>query len=196
MYYNQFLIELHRNKALYYIKNLARQLIPSKLYRINLRRKLSSIQEYNEGKINDRLNYYNKLDGNVNLGIGANSLHKLKILKSPKSYNFDLFEYIRYFDKNLKANFLFGDITYIPDVPSILKSRPISEHNNNSILLKLDKKRHFIFIDDKIKFRNKSNKLIGRGAMTQPHRLKFMDMYFSNPICDLGHVGKNNSNAN
>lgn len=32
--------------------------------------------------------------------------------------------------------------------------------------------------------------LIGRGAITQPHRIKFMEQYFNHPLCNLGQVNK------
>ena len=57
---------------------------------------------------------------------------------------------------------LFGDITHSPDVPSIVKSRPINENNQNSILLKLNKIRHFTYTKDSNEFDHKINKLIGK----------------------------------
>lgn len=70
-------------------------------------------------------------------------------------------------------------MTTVPDVPSIVKSRPICGDNANSVLLNLDKVRHFIFLRDDIPFRKKSDKAIFRLAITRrPHRERFMRMYF------------------
>ena len=75
---------------------------------------------------------------------------------------------------------LFGDITHSPDVPSIVKSRPINENNQNSILLKLNKIRHFTYTKDSNEFDHKINKLIGRSAITKKHkkRIDFFKIYF------------------
>ena len=88
---------------------------------------------------------------------------------------------------------LFGDITHSPDVPSIVKSRPINENNQNSILLKLNKIRHFTYTKDSNEFDHKINKLIGRSAITEKHkkRIDFFKIYFNNQLCDLGAINKN-----
>ena len=59
--------------------------------------------------------------------------------------------------------------------------------NANSVLLNLDKVRHFIFLRDDIPFRKKSDKAIFRLAITRrPHRERFMRMYFGSECCDAG----------
>ena len=70
----------------------------------------------------------------------------MKLNKASKVYFFDLYEYARFFNQQLKGHFLFGDITYVPNQPSLVKSRPVSSKNNNSVVLKWDKVRHFMFI--------------------------------------------------
>ena len=48
---------------------------------------------------------------------------------------------------------LFGDITHSPDLPSIVKSRPINDKNHNSILMKLNKSKTFyLYTKDSNKF--------------------------------------------
>ena len=41
-----------------------------------------------------------------------------------------------------------GDLVSVPNIPSIVKSRPLVAGNENSVIMKLDKVRHFIFIKD------------------------------------------------
>lgn len=118
------------------------------------------------------------------------SLKELKKPKTPKAYYFDTFEYARFFTENQLVNFVFGDVIHIPDVPSIVKSRPISAENQNSVLLNLDKARHFVWIKNDKPFSQKKNLLIGRGAIYQKHRLDFYEKYFQHPLCDLGSVNK------
>jgi hypothetical protein len=186
--------EIKRNKALYYSKSILRQIIPTIFYKSSLNKKLLSINGYDGAALTNRVNYYNKLENPAPIGDNATVLKKMQVFKSPKTYNFDAFEYLRYFKGSLKANFLFGDITYTPGEPSIQKSRPIAGDNSNAVLLKLDKKRHFFFVNDKNRFRDKKNMLIGRGTIYQAHREKFMEMYFDNALCDLGQVNKKGGN--
>ena len=188
-------IIIKRNKFLYYVQNIYRQLIPKIFHQSILPVKLSAIKKYNKDDLLKRVNYYNKLEIRIPLGDKSTALKELKIFKRPKSYNFDIFEYTRYFKEDLRANFLFGDIIHVPPVPSIQKSRPIAGYNANAVLLKLDKKRHFVFIKDKKDFSSKKNMLIGRGAVHQLHRIHFMELYFNHPMCDLGQVNKTGGNA-
>lgn len=183
-------IALQKNKLPYYAQNLLRQLVPRKWYQRLLFKKLSIIKHYNPAEIHDRVNYYNKLAKPTTLGDQATRLQDMQMFKSPKTYNFDTFEYSRFFNPSFKANLLFGDVIHTPQVPTIQKSRPIAGDNFNAVLLKLDKKRHFLFVNDAKPFATKRDLLIGRSAINQPHRERFMEMYFDHPLCDLGQVNK------
>lgn len=138
----------------------------------------------------DRIEYYNKLSQNKTLQ-NETTVEDLRHPQTPKSYYFDSYEYARFFDKNLPIDYVFGDVTEIPPTPSIVKSRPVSDDNHNSILLNLDKARHFVFIENDKPFSEKKNMLIGRGVVYQEHRLRFFEKYFHHPLCDLGQVNKN-----
>ena len=59
----------------------------------------------------------------------------------------------------------------------------------NSILLQLEKNRHFSFIHDPIPYDKKRDLLFFRGACPQEHRSRFLHQYFSHPLCDIGHTG-------
>ena len=103
-----------------------------------------------------------------------------------KVYFLDTMEYARAFDNNNKWNLLEGDIVYVEDIPTIVKSRPLSENNSNSVLLKMDKVRHFIFIKDNISFADKEDKAIFRGKIAgKDIRLNFFEQYFGNPRFDI-----------
>lgn len=179
----------HKNsKFLYYSRGYIRLLFPGWWFRRKLKNKLTNTDAGNTNYIEDRVNYYNKLHSSVALAPDAISITNLKHITRFNVYFFDTYEYIRYFDPTYKANFLFGDITHIPDSPSLVKSRPISDHNNNSVLLKLNKVRHFIFVNDKKPFEEKLNRLVGRGSITQPHRIDFFKKYFTHSLCDIGQI--------
>lgn len=76
----------------------------------------------------------------------------------------------------------------------ICRCRPISDNNQNNILLNLDKARHFVSVKDSVHYSEKKNQLIGRAGVYQQHRIDFFDQYFSNPICDLGQVNQKGGN--
>ena len=179
------------NKVLYYGKNFVRQLIPGVLYRSGREKKLSGIRDYDFNYLRNRINYYNKLEGKTELSESVKPLLNFTIDRRNKTYFFDCYEYTRYFPNDLRAAFEFGDVTYVPQEPAIVKSRPVNGNNANSVLLNLDKVRHFTFTDDKKDFRKKKNMLVSRNYVTQPHRLNFIEMYFNHPMCDIGKINNN-----
>ncbi len=185
-------IKHRNNKQKYYLLNYLSLLIPDFFYRNNLRKKLNSLSDFDFDYIKNRVNYYNKLNKEIKLNKDDESLNNFKIKNFHRTYFFDTYQYTRFFEKRLKLNMLFGDITHSPDVPSIVKSRPINENNQNSILMKLNKIRHFTYTKDSNKFDNKANKLIGRSAITKKHkkRIDFFKMHFNNNLCDLGAINK------
>lgn len=185
----------HKNiKLFYYAGCIWRELYPKFLCRLVLKKKLKSIDSYDLNYINYRLNYYNKLTDNVTLGDNAIKLKALKMPKRKRVYYFDAVEFTRFFNHQLKASFLFGDITHVPDEPSITKSRPVQGENKSSVILKLEKSRHFMFVKYDMPFVNKKNMMVWRGVTgsaseNRQHRLKFLQMHFNSPLCNLGKVG-------
>jgi hypothetical protein len=173
-------------KPPYYIRNILIFLTPSSFYQ----KKLNTLLAHKEDKeyIETRVNYYNKVDKKFNL-TKAKSIKAFKKEKK-KTYFFDLYKYLTYFNENFKILYLFGDIVDVPKQPSLLKSRPIGDDNQNSVLLNLDKVRHFIFLDDNIKFEEKKDILVWRGKAHQEHRKFFLDKYHTHPLCDVGQIAK------
>jgi len=182
-------------KLPYYIKNYAKVFLPKIVFQRRLHQKLNSISSSDDAAyINSRVRYYNKLETVKKLPESAEQFSDFKKGKGVSSVFFlDAYDIISWFNGSYKWSFVPGDVTHIPDVPSIVKSRPIAGNNENSVLLKLVKVRHFIFIKDKLAFNEKSNKLIFRGKVDgKPHRIAFMKKYFKHPMCDLGDITKNN----
>ncbi|KAA6309707.1 hypothetical protein EZS27_038856 [termite gut metagenome] len=188
------------SKFLYYSKNIVRYYTPKIFLRKKLYYILSLLSKQDEDYILDRVNYYHKLDKITSTSEEMILLLEFIMPKKKKgqyanrSYFFDSYQYTLYFPNHLKAAFLFGDIIHIPEIPSITKSRPINGENANSVILNLDKVRHFMFVKNKKRFQDKKNKLIGRAVVTQPHRSKFWEMYFNHPLCNIGQINKNNTN--
>jgi hypothetical protein len=184
------------NKFLYYAINITRQLFPGKIFQSRLKQKLSAIKEFDMDYISERVDYYNKLERSVDLSDAVNMLRNFKMKKKNKTYFFDSYEYTRYFDPDLRMDYKFGDVTFVPDEPAIVKSRPIHGDNSNSVLLNLDKVRHFTFLNDRKDFMAKKDMLVSRNYVRQPHRLKFLEMYIDHPMCNIGKINKNDGHEN
>lgn len=182
------------NKILYYLVNYIRQFIPSTFYQKKLGQKIHSKQQLSG--ILKRVAYYNKLSNTITLKNPV-LLSEIKTVLGSKVYFFDLYQYSRYFNQKLKGLFLFGDITEVPQQPTFVKSRPIGDNNANSVLLKWNKLRHFMFIKKEQKtYPEKKNMLVSRGKVhkTQAHRIKFIEKYFAHPMCNIGRVNTNDLN--
>ena len=182
------------NKILYYLVNYIRQFIPSTFYQKKLAQKIHSKQQLSA--ILKRVAYYNKLSNTITLKNPV-LLSEIKTVPGSKVYFFDLYQYSRYFNQKLKGLFLFGDITEVPKQPTFVKSRPIGDNNANSVLLKWNKLRHFMFIKKEQKtYPEKKNMLVSRGKVhkTQAHRIKFIEKYFAHPMCNIGRVNTNDLN--
>ena len=179
-------IDLNKNTKLkYYLVNILKLSLPDALYRMKLDSTLNNIQE--REYINKRVDYYNKREESFNIHNDAITIKAFKKEKK-KTYFFDLIEYLRYFKPTLKISYLFGDIVSIPQSPHIVKSRPISDENQNAIIMKLNKIRHFIFVDDKVTFEDKKDMLVWRGKAYKDHRVTFLKQFHENPLCNVGQT--------
>lgn len=180
------------SKIKYYIREYIHYWLPSWLFRRQLKGLLASVEERKDKDyILGRANYYNKMDTDIILPSDSRTIgnHKVSNRKGNKVYLFDTHHYLKYFDPKLKFVYEKGDVTYIPTYPAFVKSRPIDGDNRNSVVLNEDKVRHFIFIHDKKSFKEKKDMILFRGeAEGKPHRQRFLEMYFHNPMCDLGDV--------
>jgi hypothetical protein len=183
------------SKFCYFAKNFLSYILPNFLFRRRLHTQLLKLAEYDRDYVVKRVNYYNKLDKNFNYDQSMTQIKdfKLRVKLKPHVYFLDIYEYIRYFPKENHFSFIFGDVTHIPQIPSIVKSRPVCNGNQNSIVLNLDKVRHFMFVNDKKRFEEKTDKLVGRLAVFQSHRVKFWEMYFNHPMCDLRQTNRRNT---
>ncbi len=104
---------------------------------------------------------------------------------SKTTYYFDSYELTKYFDDKLLWFKKFGDVAQHLLAPSICKSRLIWQGNENNILLKLDKDRHFGFVKDTFKFEDKKPQAVWRGAAFQQNRAEFLRAYAGREFCDI-----------
>ncbi|MFZ9035730.1 MAG: glycosyl transferase family 90 [Francisellaceae bacterium] len=176
-------------KMRFYSKNIAANLLPKSLYERQYEKILATLDDCDRDYIFDRVNYYNKLTKPFEPKDSI-AIEDFKH-KGNSAYVLDFKGLIRYFNRRLKLNYLFGDITHIPDIPVFVKSRPIGDDNQNSLLLNLDSVRHFNFINDPLAFENKKNRACWRGACHgRPHRVKLLEKYYNHPKCNIGDSNK------
>lgn len=180
----------------YYIASYYRTFVPTFPLRRLLKRKLESAAARPDyDYMLRRCNYYNRLAPGTPLGEDCPTIGEMK-MTGQKVYHLDTYRYARYFNPGLRLRLLPGDIDYVPAEPSVTKSRPIApEHENaNSVLLKLDRVRHFIFVKKDIPFEQKSNTAIFRGKVAgKDIRELFMQKYFGHPMIDAGDVARRNA---
>lgn len=180
------------NKLLYLARNYSLLSVPHYFFRRRLKSLLNSIAcRPDKEHIQERVDYYCKLLPGAALPSDAPRISE-RDKRWHKVYWFDTLEVLRFFNPELRWAFLPGDINFVPDVPSVLKSRPVGDDNANGVILKLNKVRHFITVKDSVNFRDKKDIAVFRGKVKdKEQRIRFFELYFGNPMCDLGDISKN-----
>ncbi len=197
--YSKLVTIKHKNlKPIYYLKNFIRLKFLPQFAHNKLDKKLKSLSNYDQEYINFRVNYYNKLEDKFTFSQEIKTLQDFIYTGKEKTYFFDAWKFTRYFKPEYKFSYEFGDVTKIPNNPSIVKSRPINGNNVNSILLNLNRIRHFIFVNENKPFVKKKNQIVWRGNIWsyQPQRVDFLEKHFSNPLCNIGHVNNTDIESN
>ena len=135
-----------------------------------------------------RLQAYCQLRGPLQLPNHSTMARDIS-LKKNSHYAGDLLRclYPRYLNHAFVKEF--GDVNWIPDVPTFLKSRPIAGDNTNAVLLPLDVRRHMCFPHDPMPFHSKRAAMVWRGAGYQPHRQLFLQQTSGFSCCDAGDPG-------
>lgn len=190
-------------KLLYFIREYLKLLIPLTYYRRRLIGKRRGWKNRPDATyIADRVNYYCQIDKASKLPSEKiihekhpgyfyflDEIRRFHLSTFHKAYYFDLRDVARYFPPDKRICYVPGDVYFTPEHPAIVKSRLLSPNNQNSILLKLDKLRHFIFVKDSLKFEDKIDQAIFRGKIRSSRlRARFLRMYFGSSICDCGIV--------
>lgn len=180
------------SKAAYYLCAYLRECVPSWLSRSEGHRLQQEIDRRPDSDyIRSRIDYYCRLSCPAPLPATAMRLGDWRVPKKQKVYYFDSAEITRFFPSDLCWQILPGDIVHVPDSPTIVKSRPLVANNENSVLLKMDKVRHFIFVDDTIRWEDKQPIAVFRGKVSgKESRVRFMQQYFGSSVCDCGDVSK------
>lgn len=179
-----FVNAVYKNsRLLYYIDNLSAFAVP----RAVCQKRLEALVREPAPEAVARAEYCNKLDAPFQLAPEAAPL-QFNIFRRQRNYRMDLFRTVRYFDPSVRLLYQFGDVTQVPPTPTILKARPIAGDHRNAVLFNLNKVRHFVFVNDRLRFDEKRDTLVWRGHAHQPGRKKFLERYFDHPRCDVGHA--------
>ncbi len=184
----------HKNVKFFYYLNGSLAEIAKRLgWRGSLGKALKSLKKSDPEIVQQRINYYFKIQDTFYPEDEAYSISNLTLPPKNKAYYFDLIAHTKYFPQQLKLHYQFGDITKVPQTPTLVKSRPILGNNSNAVLFKFNRIRHFTFTNDRIPYRKKKDMLIGRSNVKQEHRRVFFRMYFDHPMCDLGQINTGTS---
>ena len=157
-------------KYKYYINAYTKAYFPHTLLRSWFKSKLKALEKRDDKEyILSRVAYYNKLATDCTIdqeawGKTSSPIEKQK-RTHPSVYFLDTMEYARWFPKHLKYAMLPGDIT--------------------SVVMKLDKVRHFVVLNDHVEFEEKKDMAIFRGGIkSNKNRWEFLEKYFSHPKVD------------
>lgn len=174
-----------------YLKGLINDLVPKVYWRHSLNRILQryeSLSTVEKQKVMNRVNYYNKLIHNFSFPEKLDFSHQKYQGVTSQAYMMDFKYLMNFFPDDVNFSYLFGDIVEVPDFPTFLKSRPIlaEQQNENSVLLKLNKIRHYYVVHDKYIFEEKIPRLVWRGKSNQPERVELLRRFHGSQICDVG----------
>jgi len=186
-------------KFVYYLKSYLRKITPRWFTQIQLKSQLAKLDgRTDKDYILERVNYYNKLTPTSPIDSSLWLERAVEVSKQPmtnqSTYYHDAMEIARYFSGKLKWVLRHGDITTLLPLPTIIKSRPLGDDNQNSVILKLDKVRHFLFVNDTKAWRDKKNIAIFRGDLGEQkeNRTLFME-HFANgqsPFVDAASTNR------
>lgn len=193
------------NKFLFFVRKFAGLAVPDCHYRKRLAHCLQEARRRDDfSYMAERTDYYCRLhrpwemgaDDSLVRGDGwirySGTLGDYRRKTFHTAYYFDQHDVTRYFPPTFRWNFCPGDVYFTPEVPTVVKSRLLTDANQNSVLLKLDKLRHFLFIEDRLGFREKADRVIFRGKIRHSRlRTRFMETFFGHPMFDVGVVGRN-----
>ncbi|MYL23704.1 lipopolysaccharide A protein [Halomonas alkaliantarctica] len=178
----------NRHKLRFYLQGIAEIGLPRRHYAAKKRALFEAFEQCDDSTrqaIAYRVNYYNKLSLPENLPLETPRIGEFARGKS-WAYYIDMKKYLLAFDPTLHFAYLPGDIRTVPAHPTLLKSRPITETNAHSVLLKLNRIRHYFFVDDPVPYDQKNNQMVWRGACHRPHRQAFVNQFHDHPLCNVG----------
>lgn len=173
-------------KFFYFVTEAVRDVLPHSFFRSFESYLAEARRRPDYDYIMDRVHYYCQTPGAA-LGPSTVAVSALDRHDCQSTYYFDVKHAMTAFPASTRINFLPGDITFVPPYPALTKSRPIGPGNENSVLLKMDRIRHFIRVVDPVAFEDKADVAIFRGKVPgKEKRERFFSQYFGHRLADLG----------
>lgn len=170
----------------FYGRGLFRLVAPSRLFRREMR---DSLRLVASADIRERVDYCCKIEPAAE---GAAFRPQGRIgdipLTQGSRYHADLLSVARGLGPSFRIDVLFGDIIHVPPAPTIVKSRPIRGANANSVILPLDRLRHFQFPHDPVPPEAKRPYAVWRGTLNNPVRALAVKTFGAREDHDIGHI--------
>lgn len=181
------------NKALFYVKNFTAYAVPRSVFRAYLNRRGNALSPDELAVVESRAKYYVKLPHGARVNGKRVALGNFKYPFGQKhkltAYFFDLYAMVRFFNPAYEMSYIFGDVNWEAETPTITKSRPVTSGPSMDAIAKLNKERHFKFVHDTLSFADKKDMLVMRNVVKgQPHRTRFLEMYHDHRMCDVGQT--------
>lgn len=172
---------------LYYLRKFSYNLLPTTYFAWNYKRLKKIEKQLDNKEIEQRLDYYFKIKEPFRLPSESVAVKDFK-RKGGTGYYLDLKEFLHYFKPKTKFAYVFGDHTHVNTYPTLFKARPIYGENANSILFKLNKQRHFRWVNDPYTFKEKKDLVVWRGGAYQKLRRVIVEKIWNHPLCDVGQT--------
>ncbi len=180
----------------YFLTNIISQYIPDPLYRAWTEFRFSRISAEQKKASEKRVDYYFRLSPNATLGgeittVGAFAKYVRSSRKRHSTYCYDLYPIVRLFGKKERFSFVFGDVNFEAPTPAFTKTRPIvgPDGHSNCVVMRLNSVRHFVFVNDKVRWNDKKDQLVFRNVVEgKPHRINYLLRTFDNQLCDSGET--------
>ena len=179
------------SRFLYFVVNILRLFVPSFFYRMRRLWLLSRCKGEIEKRLKCRADYYCKLDNTARLSPSATPFRFSIFTGDSRNYQFDLGQYMRYWNTNYPIEFRFSDATKLFNFPIFTKARLIEGDVRNLVVINMDKVRHFDFVNDRTSYQSKINQVVWRGPAHQPWRIEFLNNFYGKTRCDVGRTDKN-----
>lgn len=180
----------------FFLTNIISYHLPDSVYRWWTRLQFSMLSDDLKKESAKRIDYYFRLPKGARLGEDTISVegfarHTGNSKRRFSTYCYDLNPIVRLFDRNLRFSFVFGDVNYETKEPAFVKTRPIVTEgaSSNSVIMRLNSVRHFVFVNDNGRWEDKKDQLVFRNVVEGiPHRMDYLRKTFDNPMCDSGET--------
>ncbi len=173
--------------AFYYAKNFGRNALPKSYFRMYFKKLMEYKKTVDPDLLQKRVDYYLKGNKNFQIPEAAVAVKDFKKTKGT-GYYLDLKEFLHYFNPQVKFAYHFGDELHINPYPTLFKARMLEVDNANSVLFKLNKRRHFKWVEDATPFGKKNKKVVWRGRAHQKQRRDFVEKFWEHPLFDVGLI--------